>query len=65
MSKLTGIIKSFDSDYGYINQDNGGADLFVSSYVIEGYKVLPAGQKVSYEVKQGPRGPEADNVVVL
>jgi len=68
MSKLFGVVERFDNDSGYITHNNGGADVFVRSSDIaasEGYKVLAAGQKVSYEVRQGLRGPEAANVVAL
>jgi len=67
MSKLIGVIRCFDKDSGWITQDNGGADVFVSSYVIvsEGFKVLAVGQKISYDIIQGPKSLEAVDVRVI
>ncbi|MGR5470192.1 cold-shock protein, partial [Vibrio astriarenae] len=47
--------------------DNGGADVFVHfrSIASEGFKTLKEGQKVSFEVEQGQKGPQASNVIAL
>ncbi len=67
MSKTTGIVKWFNEEkgFGFITQDNGGADVFVHFRAIasEGFKTLKEGQKVSFEVEQGQKGPQAANVV--
>jgi len=58
---------SEDKGFGFISPDNGGADAFVHfrAIVSDGFKTLAEGQKVSYEVEQGQKGPQAANVVVL
>ncbi|WP_406423603.1 cold-shock protein [Streptomyces sp. NBC_01589] len=62
----TGTVKSFDAGkgYGFISQDDGGADLFVHFSAIQtnGYRGLEENQRVEFEVGQGPKGPVADMV---
>jgi CspA family cold shock protein len=69
MSNTTGIVKWFNEEkgFGFITQDNGGADVFVHFRAIasEGFKTLAEGQKVSFEVEQGQKGLQAANVVAL
>jgi CspA family cold shock protein len=59
-------VKWFNSEkgYGFIAQDDGGADVFVhfSAIQMEGYKALEENQKVEFDVTQGPKGPQAENV---
>jgi len=61
-----GTVKWFNSEkgFGFIEQDGGGADVFVHFSAIQGtgYKSLDDGQKVEFEVTQGPKGPQAENV---
>jgi CspA family cold shock protein len=61
-----GTVKWFNSEkgFGFIEQDNGGADVFVHFSAIQGngYKSLDENQKVEFDVNQGPKGPQADNV---
>ena len=59
----TGKIKWFDSEkeYGFIEQDEGGKDLFVHHTETEGY-ALNDGQAVEFEVGEGQKGPCATNV---
>lgn len=61
-----GTVKWFNADkgYGFIQPDGGGEDLFVhfSAINASGYKSLAEGQKVSFEVTQGQKGPQASNV---
>jgi CspA family cold shock protein len=62
----TGKIKWFSDAKGYGFIDTGtGKDLFVhfSAIQLEGYKSLKEGQEVEYEVGEGPKGPQAENVV--
>ena len=63
----TGTVKWFNESkgYGFISQDDGGADVFVHFSAIQGsgFKTLAEGQKVSYDVQDGPKGPQASNVV--
>jgi cold shock protein len=63
----TGTVKWFNSSkgFGFINQDDGGEDLFVHHTEIKsgGYASLDEGQKVKFEVGQGKKGPCATNVV--
>jgi len=63
----TGTVKWFNSSkgFGFINPDDGSADLFVHHTEIKsnGYASLDEGQKVEFEVGQGKKGPCATNVV--
>ena len=69
MSIVTGSVKWFNADkgYGFITQDNGGKDVFVHFRAIqsEGYKTLPEGQKVSFEIEDGQKGLQAANVIAI
>jgi len=62
---MTGTVKWFNNakGYGFIVRDDGG-DVFVhySGITGEGFRSLSEGQKVQFEVKQGPKGPQAENV---
>jgi cold shock protein len=64
----TGTIKWFSNEkgYGFITPDEGGEDLFVhfSAIAGSGFKTLDEGAKVSFEVAQGQRGPQATDVQV-
>jgi len=65
----TGTVKWFSSEkgFGFITPDNGGADLFVhhSGIQTSGYASLDEGQKVSFEIGEGQKGPCATNVVPM
>src|ERR1700693_3092474 len=56
----TGTVKWFNDakGYGFITPDDGGEDLFAhfSAIQMSGFKTLKEGQKVQFEVTQGPRG---------
>ena len=61
----TGFVKWFNEakGFGFITNDNGG-DVFVNYSAIqgEGFKVLAEGDKVSFDVEEGPKGKKAVNV---
>lgn len=63
----TGTVKWFNESkgFGFISQDDGGADVFVHFNAIQGsgFKSLAEGQAVSYNVENGPKGLQASNVV--
>lgn len=58
-----GTVKWFNGEkgYGFIQQNDGGKDLFVHHSQTEGYD-LEEGEKVTFEVAEGPKGPCANNV---
>jgi CspA family cold shock protein len=62
----TGKVKWFNESkgYGFITPDEGGRDVFVHSSAIQGdgYKTLSEGQVVEFEIIQGEKGMQADNV---
>ena len=64
----TGKVKWFNGEkgYGFIEQDDGGSDLFVHFSAIQGdgYRNLNEGDLVEFEVGQGQKGPQARNVLV-
>ena len=66
--RQTGTVKWFNGTkgYGFIEQDSGG-DIFVhySAIVGEGYRNLEEGQRVEFSVVEGPKGPQAQEVVAL
>ncbi|CEO41568.1 cold-shock protein [Photobacterium kishitanii] len=67
--KSTGLVKWFNEakGFGFLSQDNGGADVFVhfASIISDGFKTLDENQKVSFDVENGPKGLLATNVVCL
>ena len=62
----TGTVKWFNNakGFGFILPDSGGEDLFAhfSTIAMEGYKTLKAGQPVSFDIIQGPKGLHATNI---
>jgi CspA family cold shock protein len=64
---LTGTVKWFNDakGFGFIAPENGTEDVFVhySAITSEGFRTLKEGQKVSFEVVQGPKGSQAAGVV--
>ena len=59
-----GTVKWFSQDkgYGFITPDDGSQDVFVHFSAIAGQGFLEEGEKVTYEVGQGQKGPQAENV---
>ena len=66
--RVQGRVKWFDprKGYGFLERE-GEEDVFVhfSAIQMEGYKVLDDGERVEFDIVQGERGPQADNVVRL
>ena len=65
----TGTVKWFNAEkgFGFIAQDDGGADVFVHYCAIQtqGYRSLDENQKVEFEITQGAKGPQASNVTLI
>jgi CspA family cold shock protein len=61
-----GTVKWFNSEkgFGFIARDEGGPDVFVhySAITSDGYRSLDENQRVEFEVAQGPKGPQAEQV---
>ena len=68
---LDGSVKWFNEEkgYGFIQQDNGQSDIFVHFRQVnstgEGRVSLAEGQKVTFEIGEGQKGPQAENVTPL
>jgi CspA family cold shock protein len=66
--RIEGTVKWFNGSkgYGFLARE-GGADVFVHYSAIQGdgFRNLQEGQRVEFTVEQGPKGPQAANVVVL
>jgi CspA family cold shock protein len=64
-----GTVKWFNEEkgFGFIAQDGGGADVFVhySAILSDGFKSLAPDQRVEFEVGQGQKGPQAQDVRIL
>jgi len=64
----TGTVKWFNESkgFGFITPSDGSKDVFVhySAIASEGFRTLMEGQQVSYNVEDGPKGPQATNVQV-
>jgi len=65
----TGRVKWFNDSkgFGFIEQTEGGKDIFVhfSALQDEGFKTLREGDEVSFDIIEGPKGPQATNVVKI
>jgi cold shock protein len=61
-----GTVKWFNADkgFGFISVDNGGPDVFVHFSAIQtnGYRSLEENQRVEFEIAQGAKGPQAEQV---
>ena len=62
----TGTVKWFNAEkgFGFIAPDGGGPDVFAHYTAItsSGFRSLDENQKVEFEIKQGPKGPQASNI---
>lgn len=65
---MTGTVKWFNSEkgFGFITSDEGN-DVFAhfSQIQKEGFKTLEEGQKVEFDVVEGAKGPQAENIITL
>ena len=64
-----GTVKWFNAEkgFGFLSQADGGSDVFVhfSAIQADGYRSLEEGQEVEFQVTQGPKGPQAEQVRAL
>lgn len=69
MAQLEGSVRWFNNakGYGFLGRNDGGPDVFThfSSIQSEGYKSLKEGQAVTFDIVQGEKGPQADQVRVV
>lgn len=65
----TGTVKWFNGEkgFGFIAPDEGGPDVFAHYSAIQtsGFRSLEENQKVQFDVTQGPKGPQAENIQPL
>ncbi|MFB6836846.1 cold-shock protein [Streptomyces sp. NPDC056361] len=63
----SGTVKWFNSEkgFGFIAQDGGGPDVFAhySNISGNGYRELTEGESVTFDITQGQKGPQAENIV--
>ncbi|ENK6899126.1 RNA chaperone/antiterminator CspA [Escherichia albertii] len=68
-NKMTGLVKWFNADkgFGFITPDDGSKDVFVHFSAIQdsGYKSLDEGQKVTFTIESGAKGPAAGDVISM
>ncbi len=66
MSTTTGTVKWFNDEkgFGFIQQENGGPDVFAHfrQIVGDGFKSLAEGQRVEFTITQGQKGPQAEDI---
>ena len=66
IAMATGTVKWFNAEkgFGFIAPDDGSADVFAhySAIASSGYRSLDENQKVEFDVTQGPKGPQAENI---
>lgn len=69
MAKYTGNVRWFNNakGFGFVGREDGGADVFThySAIQSEGFKTLKEGQAVTFDIIQGEKGPQADQVQVV
>ena len=66
MAQFEGSVRWFNNakGYGFVGRNDGGPDVFThySSIQTDGYKTLKEGQAVTFDIIQGEKGPQADQV---
>jgi CspA family cold shock protein len=66
--RITGTVKWFNSEkgWGFIEREDA-PDVFVhySAIQAEGFKTLMQGQQVEFSIEEGPKGPQAANVMIV
>jgi len=69
ITMANGIVKWFNDSkgFGFIEQEDGGKDVFVhhSAIIASGFKSLNEGDRVTFDIEQGQKGPSAANVKVV
>jgi cold shock protein len=69
MAQYDGEVRWFNNakGYGFVGRNDGGKDVFThySAIQADGYKTLKEGDKVSFDIVDGDKGPQADNVQIF
>ena len=69
MARETGTVERFmdDKGFGFIKPDSGGKDVFVHHSAIQGsgFRSLPRGARVEFDMLEEGKGPRAENVTVI
>ncbi|HXG45252.1 MAG TPA: cold shock domain-containing protein [Gemmatimonadales bacterium] len=69
MPRVTGTVKWFNDakGYGFITPENGTKDCFVHHTAIkaDGFRSLSEGERVEFDIVEGPKGPAAENVTKI
>ncbi|MGW8466116.1 transcription antiterminator/RNA stability regulator CspE [Pseudomonas sp. CLCA07] len=69
VTKMQGTVKWFNAEkgFGFIAPDDGSADVFAhfSAIASSSYRALEEGQKVDFDITQGQKGPQAENIRLI
>jgi CspA family cold shock protein len=62
---MEGTVRKWVTSYGFISSEGEGKDVFVHQSEVKGGNPLSEGQRVTFDIKEDPRGPKATNVEIV